>query len=151
MRRALGMSAALWASASAPLLAQDADPATELDAPREAEPALAVTPVVYVAPHLNLGREDHGTGSVFGTWGSVGFFSGNLRNDAATVAMFDLGMRIGLGTDASLTVDWGLADLSTPPRIGKERAAAPSMTSVVSAESPMAVPSGTNTAPRSAR
>jgi hypothetical protein len=110
------MSAALWASASAPLLAQDADPATELDAPREAEPALAVTPVVYVAPHLNLGREDHGTGSVFGTWGSVGFFSGNLRNDAATVAMFDLGMRIGLGTDASLTVDWGLAVAATRVR-----------------------------------
>lgn len=108
MRRILRITAACLASTSAPLFAQEA--------PLEAEPALAVLPGVYVAPHLNLAREDHGTGSTFGAWGSVGLFSGSLGNDTGTVSTFDLGMRIGLGTDAALTVDWGLAVAATHVR-----------------------------------
>lgn len=105
MRIALAISASWLVSVSASVLAQEEG---ELADPRGVESA--------VAPHLNLGHEDHGAGSTFGTWGSVGFFSGNLGNDAATVATFDLGMRIGLGTDAALTVDWGLALAATRVR-----------------------------------
>jgi len=109
MRVALAISAALLASGSAPLLAQDATE-DELGSPR------ASSPESSVAPYLNLGHEDHGEGSSFGTWGSVGFFSGDIGNDAATVATFDLGLRIGLGTDAALTIDWGLALATTRVR-----------------------------------
>lgn len=105
MRVALAISASLLASVSAPLLAQEEG---ELSDPR--------VQASTIEPHLNLGREDHGSGAPFGAWGSVGFFSGNIGNDSATAATFDLGMRIGLGTDAALTVDWGLAFATTRVR-----------------------------------
>ena len=110
MRSALRMTALLLASTSAPLLAQEADDETRDETRDEARDELAVTPGVYVAPYLN------GNGGTFGAWGSVGFFSGDLGNDSATVSTYDLGLRIGLGTDAALTVDWGLAVAATRVR-----------------------------------
>jgi hypothetical protein len=62
---------------------------------------------------LRLGREDAGFGSPGSAWAAGGLFGGSMRDDSLLMAYVDLGLRLGIGRDARVALDWGVAFADT--------------------------------------
>lgn len=108
----------------------EAEPEPEPDPQPVAAPTLLSEPVSeptrYAAseelasPHaprmiedLRLGRDDDGSGVRTALWASAGVFSGAVRDDTITMGWLDVGLRLGIGREARVAFDWGVAFAET--------------------------------------
>ncbi len=101
------LAGALLAAAGSAEAQESGEPVTE---------ALAAPQRPRTIEDLRLGRDDDGIGRSGSVWVGTGIFGADVRNDSILLSHLDLGLTFGIGRDARVSLDWGVAFASTRVR-----------------------------------